>query len=425
MAGSAPKPALSLSDCVAALALAGCGGGGGRRRPAPLPIEPRTPPPPPPPPPPTLAPPPPPPSGNFNDAEYQRSTGATSSAAIAAWDAGGRGQGVTVGVVDSGINPNLTEFAGRIHPASQDVAASRGVTDTEGHGTAVSGVIAMNRDGSGALGVAFESRILSLNTSNPNDCSAEDGCRHRDGDIARAIDIARVNGARVVNISLGGDGVGSAVLSAVSRAVAAGMVIVISAGNEGGASPENFALTTAQQAGGGQVIIAGAMDANRTLTSFSNRAGSGSAHYLVALGYRVRSIDENGVATLWSGTSFAAPVITGAAALLASAFPNLTGKQIVQLLLTTADDAGAAGRDAEYGNGILNIARAFQPQGAQSMAGSGVPVADAGAGDKSDPMGDAGPRMTGVVILAGYSRAFVAALAQPLNGAPQQRPLEH
>ena len=236
MAGSAAKTGLILSVCVAALALAGCGGGGSGPRPAPTPIAPprrlR--------PPPASAaapPPPPPPSGNFNDTEYQRSSGATSSGAIAAWDAGGRGQGVTVGVVDSGINPNLSEFAGRIHPASQDVAASRGVTDTEGHGTAVSGVIAMNRDGSGAMGVAFESQILSLNTSNPNDCSAEDGCRHRDGDIARAIDIARVNGARVVNISLGGDGVGSAVLSAVSRAVAAGMVIVISAGNDGGVAP--------------------------------------------------------------------------------------------------------------------------------------------------------------------------------------------
>ncbi|MGZ8283440.1 MAG: S8 family serine peptidase, partial [Allosphingosinicella sp.] len=79
-----------------------------------------------------------------------------SSGAIAAWDAGGRGQDVTVGVIDTGINPNLAEFTGRIHPASQDVAANRGLSDTEGHGTAVSGVIAMNRDGGGAMGIAFE-----------------------------------------------------------------------------------------------------------------------------------------------------------------------------------------------------------------------------------------------------------------------------
>ncbi|WP_114952917.1 S8 family peptidase [Sphingosinicella terrae] len=426
MAQSAARTKLILTACAAAVALSACGGGGGGPRPEPISNLP-PPPAPPPPPPPAPPPPPPPPATttiNYNTAEYRNSNGAVSSRAIAAWEAGGRGQGVTVGVIDSGINPSLGEFAGRIHPASRDVAASRGVTDTEGHGTAVSGVIAMNRNGSGAMGIAFESQILSLNTANPNDCDTDDGCKHGDRDIARAIDIARTNGARVINISLGGEGVGSSVIGAVGRAAAAGVVVVISAGNDGTADPSSFALQTAQQAGNGHVVIAGAMDSARNMASFSNRAGSGAAHYLVALGVGVRTVDEAGRATAWSGTSFSAPVISGAAALLASAFPNLSGRQIVELLLTTADDAGAAGRDSHFGNGILNIARAFQPQGSLALAGSGTPIEELGEGGGSETMGDASGQMAGIVILDGYSRAYVADIAQRLSQAPIQRPLE-
>src|SRR3546814_13354420 len=96
-------------------------------------------------------------------------------------------------VIDSGINPNLAEFSGRIDPASQDVVANRGVTDNEGHGTSVAGVAAAGRNGREIMGVDFESTILSFNSSNPADCSEEDGCTHYDRDIAQADDLARAN----------------------------------------------------------------------------------------------------------------------------------------------------------------------------------------------------------------------------------------
>ncbi|MDP8994495.1 MAG: S8 family serine peptidase, partial [Pseudomonadota bacterium] len=85
----------------------------------------------------------------------------------------------------------MPEFAGRIDPASRDVASNRGITDTEGHGTAVSATAAAARNGSGQMGVAFDSTIISLNTANPNNCDGDKGCKHSDADIARAIDIAR------------------------------------------------------------------------------------------------------------------------------------------------------------------------------------------------------------------------------------------
>ena len=424
------RNALILSVCVAALALGGCGGGGTGTSPGPAPIAPpppaAPPPPPPPPPPPAPAPvPPPPPVGiNFDDSEYRRSNAAVSSRAITAWNSGATGQNVKVGVVDTGINPNLAEFAGRIDPASRDVVANRGVTDTEGHGTAVSATIAAARNGSQNVGVAFSSTILSLNTSNPNNCD-DDGCKHSDSDIARAIDIAVANNARVINISLGGDSVGTSMLNAVRRASAAGVVIVMSAGNDGTPNPGAFATGSAA-AGGNNVIIAGAIDDQRNLASFSNRAGTGASFYLAALGVRVRTIDHTGTGFLYSGTSFSAPVITGAAALLASAFPHLTGAQIVSILLGSADDAGAPGTDIDFGRGILNIERAFQPQGATKLAGSGIPLPDTGDGDAAGPMGDAraaAGQMAGAIILDGYSRAFAVDLATSLARAPQEEPL--
>ena len=414
------RKSLLLSACAAAAAmLGGCGGGGGH--PEPMPIAPALPPAPPPPPP---APPPPPPPTNYDDAEYQRSNGANAHDALAAYQAGASGEGIKLAILDTGINPNLAEFAGRIDPASRDVAANRGVVDNEGHGTAVAGVAAAGRNGSQILGVAFDATILSLNTSNPNDCGGDNGCTHSDTAIARAVDIARTNGAKVINLSLGSDGVGTDVLSAINRATQAGIVIVVAAGNDSAADPDGFALDISRQSGNGLVIIAGAMDASRTLASFSNKAGSGAAYYLTALGANVRTFDQTGTAYLYSGTSFSAPVISGAAALLASAFPNLTGAQIVDLLLTTADDAGAAGRDAIYGNGILNIARAFAPRGQTTLAGTSTPVSTDDNGTASGPMGQIPHAMARAIILDGYARAYALDLAATIAPAPQERPLE-
>jgi len=419
----AMKRVLTGSAAGCALALAGCGGGStGGSRPSP------TPPPvtvtPTPSPTPTPAPTPTPTAINYNDAEYRNSNGATTSNALAAYDAGATGGDVTIAIVDSGINPDLPEFAGRIHGASRDITSNRGVTDTEGHGTAVSATAAAGRDGSRMLGVAFDATILSLNTSDPTDCDGEDGCSHYDNDIAEAIDIARSNGARVINISLGGEGAGSTLLAAVNRATADGIVIVMSAGNEGEANPGGFALESARS-GNGALIIAGAHDARRDIASFSNQAGTGAQHYLTALGTSVRTIDhQTGGLAIYQGTSFSAPIISGAAALLASAFPNLSGQQIVELLLASADDAGAPGRDSTFGNGILNIARAFEPRGATTLAGSGAPVSLGSNGTTAGPMGDAqGPQSLGAIILDGYSRAYAVDLARSLSTAPQERPL--
>jgi hypothetical protein len=420
---------LAVSVAVVALALGGCGGGGGSTiRPDPIAAPPPAPPPPPPPVPvPPPPPPPPPPSGgvNYDDSEYRRSNGANAHNAIAAYNAGATGKGVKIGLVDTGVNPNLPDFAGKIDPASADIVAHRGVSDSEGHGTATAAVAAAARNGSGIMGVAFDSTILSFNSSDPNDCTDEDGCQHSSVDIARGIDLARMNGARVINISLGGPDSSGLVNAAVARAAAAGIVVVMSAGNSGadtdGGNPEGFALSAA---GAGNVILAGAVDAAGNMATFSNRAGTGANNYLAALGVRVVAPDQTGTLFFWSGTSFSAPVISGAVALLAQAFPNLTGRQIIDILFASATDAGAPGTDAVFGHGILNIARAFQPQGTLSLPGTQTAVDPAaGGGTTAGAMGDASPRLGGVILLDGFSRAFVMDLGAALRHAPLEQPL--
>ena len=425
---------LASTACGLILAVSACGGGGGGGGIGSTPPPPSAAAPPSSSPPPTS---PPPEETDFNTAEYQRSNGAVSSGAITAWQDGATGRGIKLAIVDSGINPNLAEFSGRIDPASRDVAGNRALGDDDGHGTAVAATAAAARNDAQVVGVAFNATILSFRSDNPGSCDNSDGCEFYDTAIAEGVDAARVAGAKVINLSLGGSAPGSLLMSAMQRAINAGIIIVISAGNDGedpvkGANADPFALVPAQTFPG-QVIIAGSVgvaDGTGTnlnlLSDFSNEAGNGQNWYLAALGYRVRTIDNSGTGYLYSGTSFSAPIITGAVALMAQAFPNLTAREIVEILFRTADDLGAAGDDRVYGQGRLNITRAFQPVGTTSLAGSETEVTDASvAGDLPEAAGDSGAQGgMGAIILDGYSRAFAMNLARGMRTADVRRPLE-
>jgi hypothetical protein len=179
------------------------------------------------------------------------------------------------------------------------------------------------------------------------------------------------------------------------------------------------------------VIIAGSVGVQtptgidtRQLSDFSDKAGIGANSYLAALGYNDLAPDNTGREYLWSGTSFSAPTISGAVALMAQAFPNLSGEKIVQILFNSADDLGEAGVDVIFGHGRMNLARAFQPTGATSLAGGQTPVSLAGNGDLPGAAGDAASAQSlGAVILDGYDRAYVLNLAATLRRADVDHPL--
>lgn len=454
----------------AAMALAGCGGGssaggggGGDVISTPVPIPPSSTPTPEPAPTPTPTPspspspsptpPPTPTPTNFITTEYFRSDGPSLHNAISAWQQGATGQGVTLAIVDTGIDTTNSEFAGRISAASADVAGNRGIKAEDDHGTQVALIAAAARDNSGIMGIAYRATIQALRADAPGSCATasepDGGCSFNDLDIAKGVDRAVSAGARVINLSLGGSLPASALRSAIGRAASAGVVVIVAAGNDGDSTdpgidpnnPDPFAIGI-RQAGGGNVIIAGSIDEAGVASTFSNRAGDQAGSYLMALGEAICCVYEGSTirvttgsdggkyVTVVSGTSFAAPQITGAVALLAQAFPNLTGAQIVDLLLKTARDAGAAGTDAVYGRGILDIQRAFHPQGTTSLAGSSATLSLTDISGTTGPaMGDAAQTaglakgQLGAIVLDGYSRAFAVDLARSLRSAPQEQRL--
>lgn len=380
---------IRFSASIAACALlAACGGGGGgtNSTPAPTPT-------------PTPAPTPTPTTTNFDTAEYRRSDGASYHCAIDAWQDGITGDGSIIAVIDTGIDQDSPEFTGRIHVDSTDVAGNRGIDAEDDHGTNVALVAAAARNNTGVLGIAWDAQVLVLRADDPGTCGADTpddasvGCQFDDRNIAAGVDQAIASGASVINISLGGGSATSVLTDAVARASAAGIVVVVSAGNGGDGSepgvdpdqPDPFA-SSLLAAGGNNVIIVGSIDENGVISDFANRAGNDAAFYLTARGEAICCVYENGqifqddegFVYLFSGTSFSAPQVSGAVALLAQAFPNLTGAEIVEILLDTARDAGAAGTDAVYGRGVLDIAAAVAPSGSTTVAGTGYTLS---AGD--------------------------------------------
>ena len=442
--GSGVEPVASRACVVAlAFALSACGGGGSGggpiSTPAPAPVPVPTPAPAP-----TPAPPPP----SFDTAEYRRSSGALQHGAVTAWQAGATGTRQTIAIIDTGIDLNNSEFAGRISAASADVTGSgRSLQAQDDHGTNIALVAAAARNGSGVLGIAYDATLQVLRADSPGSCTntgpntSEASCSFFDDSIARGVDAAVAAGAKVINLSLGGnDGISAVLRGAISRAATAGTVVVVAAGNGGAGNragvdpnqPSSFAKAV-RAAGGNNVIIVGSVDEGGVLSSFSQRAGNEAAFYLAARGERICCVyegssiyvgrDSSGAFNLlYSGTSFSTPQVAGAVALLSQAFPNLTGQQIVRLLLDSARDAGAAGIDGTYGAGILDITRAFAPRGTLTLAG-GTSVVRVGEGATGSPaMGDAlvdSIPLTGVA-LDSYDRAYSVDLSRGLRGAALQ-----
>lgn len=357
------------------------------------------------------------------------------SGAIAAWNAGATGAGINVAVVDSGIDFNQADLTGRISPLSTDVITGRnapaGAPTANGaptHGTLVSGIIASNFNGFGTIGTAYESIIVSIR-SDVSNCS-EPGVTvcFRSSDLARAIDYAIANNLRIVNMSLGGDGpMGAEFEAALLRAVNAGIVFTISAGNSGGeatgSNPEWPGRYAIDPRFAGSIIVVGAHDENNQIAGFSNRAGVAASRYLSAAGVNVITACDTTSCWRINGTSFSAPAVAGALALLLEAFPNLTGREAVEILLITAREAGAPGVDPVYGRGLLDIAQAFQPVGSTSVpmgSGATLSVTTERFAWSGAAFGDAFRRSSGLQTAGhdSFDRLFRVDLAAAYGQAP-------
>lgn len=273
-------------------------------------------------------------------------------------------------------------------------------TDDSTHGTAVSNIIAANPvSGSGISGVAPEATVIPYTIAMEYDYSvgATDYSIQSFADysyIGDAFESAGANGAVAINNSWGSSYsssitnessltsyFGSDFLNSIKTTVSTyDSIFVWAAGNSGTSQPSSENLIPLYLTDGSgnllfydsstgyykNFITVVAYDtANDTIASWSDKCGLAKNYCLTAPGTNiVTSSDGSSTIVAASGTSFAAPIVTGAIAVLKSAFPYLTGADITRLLFVTARDLGATGVDSTYGWGMLDLERATRPYGA-------------------------------------------------------------
>ena len=244
---------------------------------------------------------------------------------------GATGEGVTIAVIDTGVDLEHSEFTSRIIEGYDFVDNDTIANDGNGHGTHVAGTIAGSNDGVGITGVAYDSQIMPIRVLD------NDGNGYT-SDIIEGIRFAADNGADVINLSLGGGGYSQAMADIISYASNLGAVVVMAAGNSYGSYPDYPAAHAVNNG-----IAVGAVNQLGQLADFSNRAGSNTLDYVTAPGVDIfSSLPSNSYGT-YSGTSMAAPHVAGIAGLLMSHNPDLTSEQVESLLIDTASNSNQTG----------------------------------------------------------------------------------
>lgn len=289
-----------------------------------------------------------------------------------AWDMT-TGAGVTVGVIDTGVDLNHPDLSANAW-VNPDEIASNGIdddgngyvddvhgwnfydnnsstVDVHSHGTHVAGTVAAaGNNGVGVAGVAYRAKIMALQA-----CNAEGKCST--SATAAAINYAVNMGAKVTNNSYGGPGSSSLQRDAIKYAHANNVATIAATGNDS----EDVIQAMHYPSNDENVIAVSASTHTNALASFSN---FGAKVDVVAPGNLILSLGTTGVSSYVcpayftslycykSGTSMASPHVAGIVALMYSRNPSLTVDQIRQILRSTATDLGTAGFDTTFGYGL-------------------------------------------------------------------------
>lgn len=317
-----------------------------------------------------------------------------------AWDTSTGSDDVVVAVADSGIvasHPDLAGIDQQVDASSGEIRA--GARDNDpckiGHGTRVAGVLAATGDNAtGIAGVNWRLSVLDINTADPDVTCAGP----TDAGLIAAISFAAQQDADVVNLSLGGAAVRcpTAMQAAIDSAIAAGTAVIASAGNGGTGSAQVPASCNG-------VMSVGAVTADGQVAGYSGQnpyvdlvaPGGGDTEtrgpetdILTTSYYSSGDRTEEYLAI--AGTSYAAPYVSGVAALMRAVAPSLSPAQIESLLESTATDLGQAGRDEASGWGLV--------QGAAVTRAAAGGTVSAPQADPEFPVGGTGmPRPGGDV----------------------------
>jgi type VII secretion-associated serine protease mycosin len=299
------------------------------------------------------------------------------------------GSGVTVAVLDSGVDGHHPDLVGQVLPGTDFVnPGGDGQADAVGHGTTVAALIAgRNDDAEGIEGLAPKAKILPVRVLDADN-------RYSDArTVANAVRWAVDHGAGVVNLSLGGSERSPELADAIDYAFERDVVVVACTGNE--MPPEaDLVWYPAREPG---VLAVTGLD-HTTANRLWPGALTGKQTVLAAPASEMDGAKPGGGYTSVSGTSFAAPLVSAAAALVRSKWPQMSAADVVNRLIRTATDIGDPGRDDVFGFGIVDPVAALTAD---------VPSVDSNPLDTLPPPGK-----------ASFGKARAPATTQPL--APRQ-----
>jgi subtilisin family serine protease len=288
--------------------------------------------------------------------------------APAAWQTS-TGHGVTVGLIDSGVNGNVSDLAGSVDQGANFTGVNTPPSNPHWgvHGTWMASLIAGHGHPAGGpngiIGVAPQAHILSIRAVTDQ---GDPGGRHYEHEseehvqnqLAAAIDYAAASHVQVISMSLGYQGASLPVRVAISRALAKGIVVVASSGNSGGArSSHGGSAPYSFPADYPGVLGVGAVGRGGTPAHFSS---DNLSVQVAAPGVKVPAQGRDGQYWLVSGTSPACALTAGVAALIKSRYPAMPPALVAQAITASAWHRPRGGYNTEVGFGIVNAVAALR-----------------------------------------------------------------
>ena len=289
-----------------------------------------------------------------NDTFFSEQWGTTHIDAPSAWDLTTGSVFINIAVLDTGINGLHEDLSGRISAGYNFVnnipILANTDSDNHGHGTQVAGVIgAIGNNNMGVAGINWVSPIIPIKVldSNGNGYSS---------DIAQGIYYATSNGAKIINLSLGGQYPSTTIKDAIDYAIANGLLVIAATGNDGGSIsyPAKYS----------EVIAVGATNDSNIRPSWSNY---GAEIDIVAPGVSIATTKDSAAGNeyvLSTGTSLAAPFVSSVLSLMWSLYPDLNASGLESILKASAEKLSAmngANFTNEYGYGLVDAYNALDP----------------------------------------------------------------
>lgn len=327
---------------------------------------------------------------SFETPEYLEGWGLGRINASARYAEGAAGSGTLVSVFDSGIDPDHPELVSSYLEAQSHSYFSGEMTDLDGHGSNVIGIIAAARDGAGMHGVAPDTKILAFRSIDGPE-SERTGLFFQNWEDAmfRSVEAgadvmnnswtfidAGENPIRITDLTSREAAIsyfGSDLIRTMAYAAQQDLVSVYAAGNgDGGESSNTAGLPVFIEEIRDHWVSVVALNEDDTIAGYSSQCGIAAEWCLSAPGTNILSTNGEGGYEYRSGSSMAAGFVSGSLALLKSNFPEITGATALQILKDTARDLGEVGVDPVFGHGAIDLETAMRPVGEMSVQMSSV-----------------------------------------------------